>query len=184
MRRLKLNNKKKSKKGQVSFAIATFIAFVIGLILVAPIMLRIVGTVTGTFFNTMNESYPAAVMPASDAVDVVYNFFDYLVVIGMVVNLILLFVSSWFIDTHPIFIVMYIMFAFILFLFIPNLMDATDQVWTHMNDASSMDPWEDNTIHLDFTDFIRRNMSLFSLVIIALTGVVIYAKFKIVGGQF
>jgi flagellar biosynthesis protein FlhB len=184
LKRKPIKIKKMNKKGNVDFGPAVLIAIIITLILVAPIMLRIIGTVTGTFFTQMNESNPDAVTPASEAVNKVYNFFDYLIVIGMFLNIILLFISSWFIDTNPIFILLYIIFAFILFLFLPNLVDAVDQVWLKMEDASAHDTWEDNSLNLTFTDFIRRNMIMFSLIIIGLTGVIIYAKFKLTQGQF
>jgi hypothetical protein len=172
------------KKAQVDFGPAVLIAIIIGLLLLAPIMIRIIGTVTGTFFTQMNESYSYAVEPASDAVDKVYNFFDYLIIIAMFINIILLFISSWFIDTNPIFIILYIMFAFILFLFLPNLLDSVDQVWIKMEDMDEHDDWEDDSLNLTFTDFIRRNFMLFSLLIIAITGIVIYAKFKVTQGAF
>lgn len=175
---------KKSKKAQVEFGPAIVIALILVLILMAPIVMRIIGTVTGTFFTQMNETAPDAVAPASQAVDTVYNFFDYLIIIAMFVNIIVLFISAWFIDTNPVFIMLYIMFAFIFFLFLPNLLDAVDQVYSKMEDASSQDTWGDNGLNLTFTDFIRRNMMMFSLIIIAFTGIIIYAKFKITQGQF
>lgn len=173
-----------NKKAQVEFSPIIVIAIIITLIIMAPIMLRIVGTVTGTFFTQMNTTAPSAVNEASSAVDKVYNFFDYLVIIGMFINIIMLFVSAWFIDTNPVFIILYIMFAFILFLFIPNLMDAVDTVWSKMEDASTHDTWGSSDLNLTFTDFIRRNMIMFSLVIIMLTGVIMYAKFKMTRGNF
>jgi len=174
----------RNKRGQVDFGPAVLIAIIIALIIMAPVMIRIIGTVTGTFFSNMNETAPNAVAPASDAVDKVYNFFDYLIVIGMFVNIIMLFISAWFIDTNPVFIMLYIVFAFILFLFLPNLLDAVDTVWNKMEDASVHDNWEDDSLNLTFTDFIRRNLTMFSLIIIVLTGILMYAKFKLTQGRF
>ena len=175
---------KMNKKAQVDFGPAVLIAVILGLIIFAPIMLRIIGTVTGTFFVQMNETSPDAVAPASDAVDKVYNFFDYLIVIGMFINIIILFISAWFIDTNPVFIILYIMFAFIFMLFMPDLLDAVDSVWDKMEDVGEHDTWGDNSLNLSFTDWIRRNMIMFSIAIIALTGIIIYAKFKITQGNY
>jgi len=181
---LKPINFKKNKKAQIDFAPAVLIAVILGLIIMAPIMLRIIGIVSGTFFTQMNSTAPNAVADASDAVDKVYNFFDYLIIIGMFINIILLFISAWFIDTNPIFIIFYIMFAFIFFLFVPSLLDSVDTVWTKIDGLSSLDTWESSDLNLDFTDFIRSNMTLFSLIIIALTGIIMYAKFKLTSGGF
>jgi len=179
--KIKLN---KSKKAQIDFGPAALVAIVVALLLFAPIMVRLIGTVTGTFFTQMNDTAPTAVADASDAVDVVYNFFDYLIVIAMFMNVIVLFVSAWFIDTNPLFIILYIMFAFIFVLFVPNMLDAVDRVWDKTNDMSSLDTWEGNSLNLTFTDFIRSNMVMFTLIIIVLTGIITYAKFKFNQGGF
>jgi hypothetical protein len=177
-------NFKENKKANIDFSPAILVAVIIVLLLLAPIIIRIIGITTGTFFAQMNQSYPDAVAPADKAVETVYNFFDYLIVIAMFINIIVLFISAWFIDTNPIFIVLYIMFAFIFFLFVPNLLNAVDTIWGKMEDASVHDPWRDDPMPLDFTDFIRRNMMMFTLLVIAFTGLLIYAKFKITQGQF
>lgn len=174
-----------TKKAQVEFSPAILIALIIGLVIMAPIMIRIIGTVTGTFFVQMNESAPSAVAEASSAVDKVYNFFDYLVIIGIFINIIVLFISAWFIDTNPVFIILYIMFAFIFVLFLPNLMDAVDRVWENMDDMGDQDTWGSNSMNLTFTDWIRQNLIMVSVVVIALSGIITYAKFKLnSGGQF
>lgn len=170
------------KKAQVEFSPAIVIALIIGLVILAPIMIRIIGTVTGTFFTQMNESAPSAVAEASSAVDKVYNFFDYLIIIALFINIIVLFISAWFIDTNPVFIILYIMFAFIFVLFLPNLMDAVDAVWDRMEDMDVHDTWEGNEIKLDFTDWVRQNLIMVSIVVITLTGIITYAKFKLTSG--
>jgi hypothetical protein len=173
-----------NKKAQVEFGPIVLVAVVIALLLMAPIMMRIIGTVTGTFFTQMNTTAPEAVAQASPAVDKVYNFFDYLIVIIMFINVIILFISAWFIDTNPIFIILYIIFAFVLVLFLPNMLTAVDRVWEKTDDMASLDTWEGNSLNLTFTDWIRRNMIMVIVMIIAMTGIITYAKFKITQGQF
>lgn len=172
------------KHGQVEFGPIVLVAVIIGLLIFAPIMVRIIGVTTGTFFKQMNQSAPSAVAEASSAVDKVYNFFDYLIVIAMLINIILLFISAWFIDTNPVFLIFYIMFAFILVLFLPNMMDGVDQIWGKMGTMSAQDQWGNTDLNLPFTDWIRRNMMVFTLGIIALTGIITYAKFKLTSGQY
>jgi hypothetical protein len=172
----------KNKKAQVEFSPAVIIVVIIGLLILAPIMLRIVGTVTGTFFTQMNSSAPNAVAEADSAVDKVYNFFDYLIIIAIFINVIMLFVSAWFIDTNPVFIILYIMFAFIFILILPNMLDAVDKVWERMDDVE--DTWHEGDLPLTFTDWIRQNLVLFCVIIIGLTGVITYAKFKLTQGAF
>jgi hypothetical protein len=174
----------KKKRAQVDFAPAMIIAIVIALLIMAPIMLRIISTVTGTFFLQMNDTAPEAVREASGAVDTVYHFFDYLVVIFLFVNIIVMFISAWFIDTYPVFIVLYIMFAFIFVLFLPNLLDAVDAVWDKTSSMDDLDPWREGSINLTYTDWIRRNLIMFMIIIFGLTGIITYAKFKLTQGGF
>ena len=174
----------KKKKAQVEFSPVIFVAVVVGVLIFAPIMIRVIGTVTGTFFTNMNTSYPEAVAPASDAVDKVYNFFDYLIVIFMFINIIVLFISAWYIDTNPVWIVVYILFAFILVLLLPNMMDAVDTVWDKADSMSAYDSWEGTSMNLTYTDWIRTHMIAITVAIIALTGIITYAKFKLVGDNF
>lgn len=175
---------RKIKRAQVDFSPAIFIVIVITLLLMAPIIMRIIGTTTGTFFTQMNSTAPTAVNEASGAVDKVYNFFDFLIIIAMFVNLIVLFISAWFIDTNPVFIVIYIMMAFIFILILPSVMDAVDSVWLKIEDSSSMDTWGTSDLNLTFTEWIRENMMMFSVIVIALTGIIIYAKFKLGTPQY
>jgi len=168
------------KKAQVEFSPAIVIALILGLIIFAPIMIKIIGTTTGTFFTQMNISAPDAVAEADSAVRKVYNFFDYLIVIAIFINVIVLFISAWFIDTNPVFIILYIMFAFIFVLFLPNLLDATDRIWGKMDSVEN--DWYSGSMPLAFTDWIRQNLIMFSVVVIALSGIITYAKFKMTSG--
>lgn len=170
------------KRAQVEFSPIILVAVLIGLLIFAPIMMRVIGVTTGTFFKQMNSTAPSAVNEASQAVDKVYNFFDYLIVIAMFINIIVLFISAWFIDTNPVFIVLYVMFAFILVLFLPNMLDGVDQIWGKMDSIASSDTWGDNGLHLDLTNWIRNHFVEFMVAIIMLSGIITYAKIKILSG--
>jgi hypothetical protein len=176
----------KNKKAQAEFSPAVLIAVVVGLLLFAPIMIRIIGVTTGTFFTQMNSTSPTAVAEADKAVDKVYNFFDYLIIIGILINIILLFISAWFIDTNPVFIILFIMFAFIFVIILPSVLDAVDSVWDKMEDVNANDPWRDDSLTgvLKFSNWIRQNLMLFTIIIIAIAGIITYAKFKIRDGVY
>jgi hypothetical protein len=167
---------KQNKRGQVEFAPIVLVGVIIGLIIFAPIMLRIIGVTTGTFFNVMNTTEPEAVAQVTGQVDKVYNFFDYLIVLGMFINIIVLFLSAWFIDTNPIFLLLYIMFAFILVLFLPNMLEGVDAIYDKMADVT--DPWGSSDLNLPYTEWIRQHFVAFVVGIIMLSGIITYAKFK------
>lgn len=162
---------RKNKKGQFEFSIGLFAILIIIAIIFAPIMIKVIKSVTGGMSIALNATNPEAVAQMNYAQNSALGFFDYLIVIGMFINVIILFISSYFIDTHPVFLLLYIFFTFLLMLFLPNMMDAVDKVWGKFNDTG---------IHsaLPFTDWIRTHFITFMLAIIILNGIIMYAKFK------
>ena len=157
----------KNKKGE--FTPAAFFVIIIILIIAAPIILMVINKATSGVIDAVNATMPAAALEGTLAVEKVTNLFDYVVIIAMLVVLILLFISSFFIDTHPVFIIIYIMAAFILILIAPNVLDAIDTVWGEFPIESGQ---------LPFTDFMRQNLVAFIVGIIVVTGIIMYAKFK------
>lgn len=181
-----LIRKRKQKKAQAEFSPMIAIAVVIGLVIFAPIMIRVIGVTTGTFFTQMNTTAPNAVAQADSAVDKVYNFFDYLIIICIFINLIILFISAWFIDTNPVFILLFIMFAFIFVIILPSVLDAVDTVWDKMDAAGTNDPWRSDSTStvLAFTNWIRNNLMVFTVLVIGICGIITYAKFKMRDGMY
>ena len=165
--KLKSLIKEKRKKGE--FTPAAFFILIVVLIVIAPIILKVINSATGGVIDAVNQTMPSAAREGELAVEKVTNLFDYLVLIAMLVTMVLLFVSSFFIDTHPVFIVIYIMAAFVLILLAPNVLDAVDDVWGKFPTESGQ---------LPFTDFMRQHLVGFLLGIMIVTGIIIYAKFK------
>lgn len=165
--KLKSLIKEKKKKGE--FTPAAFFVLIVVLIVIAPIILKVINSATGGVIDAVNQTMPSAANEGTIAVAKVTNLFDYLVLIAMLVTMVLLFVSSFFIDTHPVFIVIYIMAAFVLILLAPNVLDAVDDVWGKFPTESGQ---------LPFTDFMRQHLVGFLLGIMIITGIIMYAKFK------
>lgn len=156
-----------NKKAQIEFSGAAFVAVLIGLLIIAPILIKVVVSATGGFFTAMNTTSPYAVSQGQGAVTSFLNFFDYLVIIGILVNILLMFISAYFIDTSPLFVPLYIIFSFILVLFLPNLIDAVDKVWAKFPDSST---------YLQYTEFAKNHSLEISIIVIILTGIIMYAK--------
>jgi len=161
--------KTKNKKGQIEFSPALLIAGIIVLLILAPVILKVFSSVKTGMGDALNSTDPTAVKQMDYVLDTGTTFIDYLLVIMFFVNLIILFISAFFIDTHPMFLVLFIMFAFIFILLLPNMMDAVDQVWAKF-------PAETNDLPL--SDWIRTNMVMFTLGVFMLSGIIMYAKFK------
>lgn len=166
---MKLRKITRDKKGE--FAPAAFFAILVVLIVLAPIVLKVVNSSTSGLFSALNSTAPAAVAEGESAVQKVTNLFDYLVIIGVLVAVILLFVSAFFIDTHPVFVVMYIIGAFVLILLAPNISGAIDDIYGQFGEEEGQ---------LPLTSFIKDNLVTFLLGILLLTGIIMYSKFRAV----
>jgi tetrahydromethanopterin S-methyltransferase subunit B len=166
-RRSLIGNKIGNKKAE--FTPAAFFAMIVILIIIAPIILKVINSATRGVIDAVNDTAPAAALEGEKAVEKVTNLFDYVVIIGMLVTIVLLFISSFFIDAHPVFIVIYIVAAFVLVLIAPNVLDAVDTLWGHFPTESGQ---------LPFTDFMRQHLVGFLVGIMVVTGIIIYAKFK------
>jgi|AntAceMinimDraft_18_1070375.scaffolds.fasta_scaffold10091_5 hypothetical protein len=170
-----IKSRRKKKKGQMEFSPALFIAGIVVLLILAPIILKVMSSVKTGLGDALNSTDPNAVTEMNYVVDTGTNFIDYLLVIMFFINLIILFISAFFIDTSPIFLVLYIMFAFVFILLLPNMMDAVDQVWSK---------FASETGDLPLSDWIRSNMIMFTLGVFVLTGIIMYTKFKWGGTSF
>lgn len=157
----------KNKKAQ--FEPAIFFVAIILMIIVGIIILYVLNMVMGGMSTAMNSTAPYAVAEGEQIVTLTTNLFDYLIIIGMLVNVILLFISSFFINTHPVFFILYLISAFVLILLAPNVLNAVDQVWAKFPTESAQ---------LPLTDFIRTHMIGFLLGIMILTAIIMYAKFR------
>ena len=165
----------RNKRGQREFSPAIFIVGIIVLIIMAPIILKVISSVRTGITDALNDTEPKAIVEMNYGMDKVVGFIDYLLILMFFVSLIILFISAYFIDTNPIFLVLYIIFAFIFILLLPNMMEAVDTVWSKF-------PVETNSLPL--TGWIQSNMVMFTLGVFILTGIIMYAKFKFGGTTF
>ena len=161
-----------NKKGQVlDYPIATFVLMFIGLLVFAPIMLKIMGeilTPVSATLTTMSGEAGASV----DLIQTSFtNFWDYVIVIGFVVTVLLLFMSAFFIDTHPVFIVIYIILSMIIIMFSSSFVQILDSIYDSPNFLAEVN-------NLGMSDFLRGHFEMVVLGIIILSGVVIYGKLK------
>jgi len=159
-----MKQKRKNKKGQSD--VIYFIVAVVALLILAPIMLKVVNTSLGAFSTALNTTANV------DYVHTTFvNFWDWLIAIAFLVNVVLLFVFSFMVDSHPIFAVFYFISAIIAMMF-------SHTVVTPISTIFGMDAFSTEVLALPITDFIVSNFDLLLLGIIILTGIIMYGKFK------
>ena len=162
-----------NKKAQIG--IVGFIGVVIALLFMAPILLNIVKTTTSEFSSAINSTDSNAAATVDSVTGTFTNLWDWVLILVFGLNILLMLISAFFIDTHPAFVLVYIMVCFFTMAFAPNILDAVDQVWSDAHYAG------ETGVQLTFMDFIRTNFGAIILGVMVLTGIIMYAKFKYFG---
>lgn len=165
---------KKNKKAQTD--IIAWIVAVVALLILAPIMLKIVNTSLDSFSDALNNTSELAAENVSHIHNVFVSFWDWVIAIAFLVNIILLLVFSFMIDSHPLFALFYVISAVITLMFAHNVVYPIQNIM-------GMDSFSQEVLQLPITDFIIMRFDLILLGIIVLTGIIMYGKWKS-GGSF
>lgn len=159
------------KKGQIDYPILTFIVVIIGLLFIAPLVYKVVNTSLDNFANSINNVTEGAGDNVRFVETRFANTWDVIIIIAFIINVLLLFISAFLIDTHPVFIVLYLVFSIFTMMFAPTILDSVDAIY----DSAT---FVNETANLPFMDFVRNYFGVIILGIMILTGIIIYAKFK------
>lgn len=157
-----------NNKAQIN-PLATFIIIVVAVLIVGVFMSYLLNTILTPIGATFGNESLTAGTTVTYVTNVFNNFWDWVIVMVILLNMILLFITAFLIDTHPAFVVFYIFSCFVLFI--------TGGALTML-----LDDFYDNPVflatvaHLPLSDFIRTHFMMVLLGTMALSGVVIYAK--------
>lgn len=165
-----------SSKAQLDIPIVGFVVVAIGLIIFAPVMLKVfrgiqvpMSSALGNVSSEAQSSYDSVMSP-------LVNWWDKVVMFAFVVSIILLLVSAFLIDTHPFFVILYILTCLFTVLIAPSIMSAADSIYENANFVTADAGGFVITNNLPFMDFLRTNFGVVLLVIIFITGVIMYGK--------
>ncbi len=160
-----------NKKAQIDYPIITFIVIVIMLVVFAPIMLKIFNDVVNPFGAKVGNMTTVAGVNVAVVQTSFIAFWDWIIIIAFLIQVILLFVSAFFIDTSPVFVPLYILVCVLMMIFAPDMIQIVDRIYDSPQFLLE-------TTQLPFTDFIRTNFATIILGMMVLSGVVIYGKLK------
>jgi len=167
----------RNKKGQLS-SIIFFVIIVLTLLLMAPILIKIVATPLSKFSTSMTATDATNV--SSNAIttikDKFLGAFDWVIMFVFIFFTVLLFISSFLVDIHPAFVVVYIMAAFVLVIFAPTI----SETFQYFYEApfSTLEDGSTISTHLPITKFIFDNFGMVILGIIVLSGLIMYGKYR------
>ncbi len=161
-----------NKKGKLDYPIILFAVLIIGLLIFAPIMLKILVTINdgvGAGLGNVTAGGDLAAANFGTVMNTAVTFWDKVVIAAFIIAIILLFVSSFFIDAHPFFIFLYVFVSFMVILFVPNILTAVDNIYDSPAFATEVGL-------LTFLDSLRNNFAIFLVGTMVITGIIIYGK--------
>ena len=159
----------KQKKGQADIVI--LVGVIISLMILAPVMLKIFNSIVSETIPIINATSVDAGAAMTKVEGTFLTFWDYLIVTAMFVSVISLFVSAFMVDTHPIFLIIYVMLAF-------GLMVFSTYLTAPVSSMLSMPQFTTELGQIPMTSFMITNFNLIMLGIIVLSGIILYGKFK------
>lgn len=163
-----------NKKAQAQ-SIIIFFVVVVAILIVSIILLRLTNEILTPFASQLthfNNQSANTVTAINNSFAIVW---DWVIVLLFLFNIILLLISSFMVDIHPAFVIVYIICVIFLVIFGNEFGYIIDQVWGSIGTTVE-------TAQTPMQQFIINNFMYFMLGIIALSGLVMYAKFKYWGG--
>lgn len=161
----------KNKKAQMEYPIISFIAVVIILLIMAPFMLKIFNSVLTPFASAIGNQSVEAGARVTHVKDVFVDFWDMVIMIAFLISLILLFITAFLVDTHPVFLILFIIFGIFTFMFIPAIMEVTEKIYD--NPALALE-----VSQLPMADFLREWFIPIMVGFYFVIGIIVYAKFR------
>jgi hypothetical protein len=180
----KLKLKKKNKKGQMDFPIIGFIVIAIALIIIAPVMLMVFNQINIKVGDTLGNVTSGGSI-AKDNFRAVMNkgiaWWDTVIVCAFIIAMILLIISSFLIDTHPVFIILYVLICFFTIIFIPNIINSVDALYTGISYTLDSGATVQMSVMLPFLEFLRTYFGEVLVGVMLLTGIIIFGKVALMG---
>jgi len=167
-----------NKKSQVE-SIIIFFGIVIAIFITSIIILRITNEIMTPFSNQLKNMSSEGVQAGTEVASVQNKFasiWDWVIILLFLFNIILLFISAFLVDIHPAFLIVYIIAIIFLVIFGNSFAYVIDSVWDKMGTSVE-------TAQTPMQQFIINNFNIIMLGIIALSGIIMYAKFRMFSGQ-
>jgi len=162
-----------NRKAQIDNPLILFAVIVIGLLLIAPIVLKILREVqepvSNSFGNLTGKGGEIAQDNFNAVINTGINMWDQVIAFAFILAVLLLLVSAFLVDANPFWIVLYILLNMFLILFAPNIIQAVDNIYDSAQFA-------EETAMLTFMDAIRVHYAEFLVGMMVLTGIIIYGK--------
>lgn len=164
----------KNKKGQIEGIIA-LVVFGIFIFILGPVILKVFSSMLGGFSTGLSRVDNVSADAVTFGLNRFTNFWDVALLLGFVANVVVLFISSFLIDIHPAFIILYILGVFFLFVLAPDILNIVQPFQSNTGEFANQ------TASLAGTNWLYNNFVFVLLGIVFITGIIMFAKFKLAG---
>lgn len=159
----------KTKKGQSDLVYT--IGMILAVIFFMIIMIKLTTEIQDKFIPEINKTDAQAAAAGVIPLKTFNSFADSVTVIIILFNILLLFIFSFLSDIHPVFMVLYLILAVLTVIFTPIISNAIRVIYLHPDFATAAN-------HLQATYFILDHFGIITLIIVIITGVILYAKIR------
>lgn len=166
-----------NKTGQLDYPVIAWLILVFGLLLLAPIILKVFNSVKTPFSQSLGNITNGGIVAQTNfnhVIDTAVNFWDKVILAAFILSTLILFISAFLIDSHPFWIILYVFISFMLILFAPDIIGSLDNLYNNANFALE-------TSQLSFIGAIRNNFGIILTSIMMITGIIIYGKIALGG---
>jgi len=165
-----------NKKSQLEFPVVAFMTSVLVLLLTGVFISSLVhNTLPSLATQVQNLSTPAY-NSVTRMNNTFVSFFDFALLFLFLICIIIMVVTSFLVDTHPIFLAVYVVFLFFTFFFMSPIQNLLDKVYESSQFVTE-------TSQIPIMNFLRLHFALIIFGIAIICGIIVYAKLKGASGN-
>ena len=162
-----------NKKGQ-TLSIIAFFAIILAVFILGVILMSFVTTILTPVQSSLGNISDTAGQSVGAISDSFNKWFDIFIILLFILNVIILLVSSFLVDIHPAFLVIYVIALVFLMIFGGNVVGSLGSLW----DTGGAFDQNGELTSLPLTVWMLNHFTLVVLGIAILSGIIMYAKFK------
>lgn len=164
------------KSGQITFtAFIVFAAIVIGMLIASPFLIKFFTSPVEKFGDAVGNISPEAGAAVDYVQEKTLTFWDSVVLFMFMILFVVLIVSSFLIDVHPFFVVVYLIAGILFFAFAPAVQPMLEKVYASPSFTTEVS-------HIPGLEFLVENFWSVMLGIYIFSGLIIFVKVRFLSG--
>lgn len=177
--KLKKDRERKNKKAQ-AVSIVFFFIIMLAVFVLAVILMSLVNTVLEPFRTSLAPISNVSAETVGDIQTSFNSVWDWVIALLFLFNLIILLFSSFMVDIHPAFLMLYIISVMFLLMFGSTILGALNEIYNPggIFGTGNVTAGGNAIARMPIVSWLLSNFTIVILGIIILSGVIMYSKFK------